>query len=145
MQPASETPPPTAKPPDGPVLTPDQVWDKLFALIDSLHSEADLNQAHIEQVIGLPLTKRPESATSQYVAGDTNSNWRYAFDFRTYGQSGSLLNVSTWPHNLDKNGNSPICTYPLSKMREEVQRRGFSEHSSRTASSPMISPAARWH
>lgn len=119
---------PPTKPPDGPVLTPEQVWDKLFALIESLNSEADLNKAHIERVIGLPLARRSESTTSQYIAGDTDSNCGYAFDFRTYGRSSSLMTVSTWPHNAGQNGNSPICTYPLRKIREEMKLRGFSEH-----------------
>ena len=129
MQSTSETPPPpTVKPPDGPVLTPDQVWEKLFALIESLHSEADLNKAHIEQVIGLPLSKRPESNVSEYIVGDTTAGWRYGFDLLTYYEKDIRITFKSWKPDTDQNGNSSICTYPLSSVRDEMRRRGFSEH-----------------
>ncbi len=88
------------KPPDGPVLTPEQVWNKLFALIESLHSEADLNKAHIERVIGLPLAKQPESNVSEYIAGDTTAGWRYAFDLLTYHDKDIRMAVMAWAHTV---------------------------------------------
>lgn len=125
MQPASETPPPTVKPPDGPVLTPEQVWDKLFALIESLHSEADLNKAHIERVIGLPLATRLGDTSSQYIAGDTTAGWRYIFDLWTFNAKDVRGSFSAWLPDADDNGDSPRCTYPLQTLRDALERRGF--------------------
>ena len=123
----TETIQPATKPPDGPVLTPEQVWDKLFALIDSLHSEADLNKAHIERVIGLPLAKRPESNVSEYIAGDTTAGWRYAFDLLTYHDKDIRMAVTAWLPDADDNGDSPACTYPLQTLRDALEQRGFAE------------------
>lgn len=124
----TESAPAVAKPPDGPVLTPEQVWDKLFALIDGLHSEADLNKAHIERVIGLPLAKRRGSDVSEYVVGDTTAGWRYAYDLVTYHEKDIRMTFVTWMPGRDEKGNSSICTYPLNNVRDEMRRRGFSEH-----------------
>ena len=125
IQSDAETTQPAPKPPDGPVLTPEQVWDKLFALIESLHSEADLDKAHIERVIGLPLAKRPESNVSEYIAGDTTARWRYAFDLLTYHDKDVRMAVKIWLPDADDNGDSSTCTYPLQAMRDALEQRGF--------------------
>lgn len=121
----TETTQPAPKPPDGPVLTPEQVWDKLFALIESLHSEADLDKTRIERVIGLPLAKRPQSNVSEYIAGDTTAGWRYAFDLLTYHDKDVRMAVQIWLPHADDNGDSPTCTYPLQAMRDALEQRGF--------------------
>ena len=128
MQPASETPPPTAKPPDGCQSARTACPTLGRVSVRGLHSEADLNKAHIERVIGLPLAKRPESTVSEYIVGDTTAGWRYAFDFMTYDEKDIRMTFVTWMPDLDERGNSPTCTYPLDAMRNELRRRDFSEH-----------------
>lgn len=121
--------PPSASitPPPGPTLTPEQVWDKLFALVESLHSEADLTRASAEQAIGLPLYPRPGEKHSQYIAGDTTAGWRYIFDLLTYNERDIRVALKTFQGDRDGLGNAPTCTYPMEAVRKEMRRRGFKE------------------
>lgn len=120
---------PTTMPPDGPVLTPDQAWEKLLALVESLDGEADLNRAHVERVIGLPLAQRPDSRTSQFIAGDTTADWRYIFDLLRYSDDDVRMSFKTYLADMDTtNLVSPTCTYPFRQMHEELVSRGFKSH-----------------
>lgn len=119
--------PQAAKRLTGPTLAPEQVWDKVFALIESLRSPADLNQAQIERVIGLPLLPQPGETSTQIVGGETTGGWRYFFDLSTYSDTDVRLGLHTYNSDRDDLGNSPTCTFPIKAFRKEMTRRGFEE------------------
>lgn len=129
-----------AKPPDGPELTPEQVWGKLLDLVESLHSEADLNRAHIERVIGLPLADRPGERFSQYIAGNTTANWRYIFDFLTYNQDDLRMSFAAYLPDLNSSTKvSPTCTFTFQQLHDELVARGFKAFDVTSAADRMYS------
>ena len=102
---------PDSRLPRGPVLTPEQVWDKLLAMIDAIGQREDLNQENIDRAIGLELQKRPGETHSNLVIGDTTAGWLYVFDLVAHTDS----DISAWfrPRRLDMDAgrNSPTCTW----------------------------------
>lgn len=115
--------------PRGPVLTPEQVWDKLLAMIDAIEQREDLNKQNMERAIGLKLHKRPGETHSDLVIGDTTAGWLYVFDLVAYTDS----DISAWfrPRRLDMGAgrNSPTCTWRTEKLRAALRERGFDEES----------------
>src|SRR5690606_14737684 len=115
--------------PRGPVLTPEQVWDKLLAMIDAIGQREDLNQQNIERAIGLKLHKRPGETHSNLVIGDTTAGWLYVFDLVAHTDS----DISAWfrPRRLDLDAGrkSPTCTSRAEKLRAALRERGCDEES----------------
>ena len=121
---------PDSRLPRGPVLTPEQVWDKLLAMIDAIERREDLNQENIERAIGLKLQKRPGEMFSDLVIGDTTAGWSYAFDLKKYTEDD--VRMSFHPYRPDAEfgvGNSPTCTWRTEKLRAALRERGFDEES----------------
>ncbi|NLX07489.1 MAG: hypothetical protein GXY33_20295 [Phycisphaerae bacterium] len=122
---ASEPEPPL---PRGPVLTPEQVWDKLLAMIDAIGQREDLNRENIERAIGLKLYKRPGEAFSDRLVGDTTAGWSYVFDLSQYTEDDVRMAVRPFrPDAAFGVGNSPTCTWRTEKLRAALRERGFEE------------------
>lgn len=123
---APDTRPPTPEPPDGPQLTPEQVWRKLMGLIDSLRDETDLNRGHIERAIGLPLAPDSESPATQGVYGKTTAGWSYIFELTRYSDDDVRASFGAYLPDLDTSTRvSPTCTFPLRELHEALLARGF--------------------
>ena len=122
---ASEPEPPL---PRGPVLTPEQVWDKLLAMIDAIGQREDLNRENIERAIGLKLYKRPGEAFSDRLVGDTTAGWSYVFDLSQYTEDDVRMAVRPFrPDAAFGVGNSPTCTWRTEELRAALRERGFDE------------------
>src|SRR5690606_40412587 len=80
--------------PKGPVLTPEQVWDKLLAMIDAIDQREDLNQQHIEQAIGLTLHQPPGETHAKRAHGDTTAGWGYMFSLSQFTEERSEEHTS---------------------------------------------------
>src|SRR5690606_8124380 len=121
---ASEPEPPLPK---GPVLTPEQVWDKLLAMIDAIGRREDLNQQHIEQAIGLSLQPQPGEPHFKVAYGDTTAGWGYLFDLSQYTEDDVRMSFLPYHPDADGQGNSPTCTWRTEDLRAALRQRGFSE------------------
>jgi hypothetical protein len=114
------------RPPDGPQLTPEQVWRKLMDLIDSLHDETDLDRVHIERVIGLRLSPRPEERDVQFIAGHSTAGWRYIFDLMRYSAEDVRAGFAVHLPDLNTSAYiSPTCTFPFRQLHDALLARGF--------------------
>ncbi|GHE25186.1 hypothetical protein [Vulcaniibacterium thermophilum] len=123
---APDTRPPTPEPPDGPQLTPEQVWRKLMGLIDSLRDETDLNRGHIERAIGLPLQQHDGSVRMTMIAGRTTGGWHYAFKLMTYSKADRRVAFDVYvPELSSSNGVAPTCTFPFRQLHDALLARGF--------------------
>lgn len=119
---------PDSRLPRGPVLTPEQVWDKLLAMIDAIGQREDLNRENIERAIGLKLYKRPGEAFSDRLVGDTTAGWSYVFDLSQYTEDDVRMAVRPFrPDAAFGVGNSPTCTWRTEKLRAALRERGFEE------------------
>lgn len=126
---SSTSPEPEPELPLGPELTPQQVWDKLMAMIDAIERPEDLNQANIERAIGLPLTRqsKPDERYRRSVVGDTTQGWRYIFSYVDYGNSDVRVALDAYRWDHDEVNNSPTCTWRTEGLRAVLRERGFEE------------------
>src|SRR5690606_18131310 len=117
---ASEPEPPLPK---GPVLTPEQVWDKLLAMIDAIDQREDLNQQHIEQAIGLTLQPQPGEPHFKVAHGDTTAGWGYLFDLSQFTEGDLRMWFDPYLPDADGQGNSPTCTLRTEELRAALLHR----------------------
>lgn len=111
---------------DGPLLTPDAVWQKLILLAENLHSEQDLRRESIERLLGLPLKPRDGSDDAWFVAGPTNAGWNYIFELALISENDRRVEFTTYLPDLDTAAHvSPTCTFPFNRLQDALAQQGF--------------------
>lgn len=84
------TAPGSDTPADTPKLTAEEIGRRFLALLAGVESRDQLSLDRIREVMGIPITLKPEAPRAGYASDDLGGGWRYVVNF--IPRSASTLN-----------------------------------------------------